>query len=287
MSDSYDWNTQTEQQMPGGATIRPYTCGMIGRQKVLFPQPVPPLDETKEPFVDFGGVIDLALAAWACNYGVCILGPPGVGKTTAARIIAARHGAPLQVIQGNRDLSPTDVFGCRPRLGAPDEMLVASPALVAALHGSALLIDELGKVEGERALALFASLGDSRRCTDSDMAGAGIEAASSFRLIATMNPSDPPLSSWLEERFLVKIEIGFPTAEQLAKVVAAHRHNGTLLEAFRSWGRGRQGISARRALAIVRFAEARQRMKGGGQPANVDARKLIEEAASLISPEGL
>jgi MoxR-like ATPase len=258
----------------------------VRKVTVLCPQPdVWP----EEPFVDVMNIVDRAEPALLSGLPILLTGSPGAGKTSVVRVLAERWGAPVFSCQGHGDLSPTDL-GCKIRLDVdPGGRLVASPLVCALLKGSVFLFDELTRAP-ERSLALLASVLDGRKSLDSDIAGIKIgRAHPRFRMFATANAADRELSSWIRTRLPVKIAVPLPNAAQLTVIVNAHFSGSAynaLLEAFRAWGRGRDGLAPRTAISMIRWADGKRRLMGGASLSPAGARRLIEEAAALIVEEG-
>ena len=136
--------------------------------------------------------LELVLSAIAAGRDIVLEGPPGTGKTTMLRAIADEWGIPLLFVEGNADLTPAKLVGHHnpARVLKEDytsENFVPGPLLTAMQSGGFLYLEEFNRAPDDTLNTLLAALAERRISVP--RVGV-VEAAPSFRLIASMNPYD-------------------------------------------------------------------------------------------------
>lgn len=169
--------------------------------------------------------LELVLAAVDAGRDLVLEGPPGTSKTTILRAITADWGIPLLFVEGNADLTPSKLVGHHnpARVLREDyrpENFVPGPLVEAMEKGGFLYIEEFNRAPEDTLNTLLTAMGD-RQLT---VARVGtIEAAQSFRVIASMNPIDDVgtarLSTSVLDR-LCRLSIGYQDAAAEAAIVS-------------------------------------------------------------------
>jgi len=142
-------------------------------------------------------------------------GVPGLAKTLAVKALAQVFQLKFQRVQCTPDLMPADVLGANVfNLSTSSFTLHRGP-----IFTDLLLVDEINRTPPRTQSALLEAMEEKQVTID----GTRYELSKSFAVFATQNPVEfegtYPLPEAQLDRFLVKIRIGYPDAEQEAQVL--------------------------------------------------------------------
>ena len=136
--------------------------------------------------------VELVVAAVGAGRHLLLEGPPGTGKTTLLRALAAALDIPLVTVEGNAELTPARLAGQFDPArvlseGYTGDAFVPGPLLQAMRDGALLYVEELNRVPEETVNLLIGVMSEG----ELHLPRVGrIAAEDQFRLVAAMNPYD-------------------------------------------------------------------------------------------------
>jgi len=250
-------------------------------------------------------VIELAITALLSKGHLLVEDVPGVGKTSLARALATSIGVDFRRIQFTSDLMPTDVTGG----SVYDTRSSEFEFRPGPVFTDVLLADEINRTTPKTQSALLEAMEERQVSIE----GVTHRIPEPFFVIATQNPEDfhgtYPLPESQLDRFMLCLEIGYPSAEverdlirsrrggdplsdihevvskaellQAQEAVNAVRVEGLLVDyvhdivlATRTSDLLSLGVSIRGALALERAARARAVVKGRDHVVPDDIKEL-------------
>lgn len=161
-------------------------------------------------------VVDSCLIAVFTGNHILVEGVPGVAKTLLVRTLARVLGTDFSRIQFTPDLMPSDITGTNVfNLQEGAFHLVKGPVFT-----SFLLADEINRAPAKTQSALLQAMQERQVTID----GITHQLPDSFTVFATQNPIEYegtyPLPEAQKDRFLLRVEMGYPT-EESEKTLAA------------------------------------------------------------------
>ena len=163
--------------------------------------------------------VELLVMALLADGHVLVEDVPGTGKTTLAKALAAAIGADFARIQFTPDLLPADVTGGAVFKAKTGEFEIRKGPVFTQV----LLADEINRASPRTQSALLEAM-EERQVS---LEGQRYKLPELFMVLATENPVEFhgvfPLPEAQMDRFLVRISVGYPTAETELEILRAHR----------------------------------------------------------------
>ncbi|OJV80980.1 MAG: ATPase [Cellulomonas sp. 73-92] len=174
------------------------------------------LDEVGTVVVGMRDPLRLALAALLAGGHVLFEDVPGLGKTLAARSLAAALGLDFRRVQCTPDLLPSDITGS----SVFDPGTASFEFRPGPVFTGLLLADEINRTAPKTQSALLEAMAERQVTVD----GSTHKLADPFFVVATSNPVEYegtyPLPEAQLDRFMVRLAIGYPTADAEVDVLA-------------------------------------------------------------------
>jgi MoxR-like ATPase len=164
-------------------------------------------------------VVRLAIAGLLAKGHLLIEDVPGIGKTTLARAIAKSIDCTFQRIQFTNDLLPSDIIGVTIYNQHTHEFeFKAGP-----VFANVILADEINRTTPKTQSCLLEAMNDLQISVD----GVSYRLPEPFLVLATQNPVEfhgtYPLPESQLDRFMLKIRMGYPPAEDEKNMVTGQQ----------------------------------------------------------------
>lgn len=161
-------------------------------------------------------MIDQLLVAVLANGHVLLEGVPGVAKTISAKLLAKTLSLDFSRIQFTPDLMPSDIIGT----SVFDLSKSTFEFKKGPIFSNFVLIDEINRAPAKTQAALFEVMEERQITAD----GTTYILDKPFLVIATQNPIEQEGTYRLPEaqldRFLFKINMGYPNLEEEIKILS-------------------------------------------------------------------
>lgn len=163
-------------------------------------------------------LIDQALLTLLCGGHALVEGVPGVAKTLTVKTLARFLGLDFRRVQGTPDMMPADILGTSVFSLKTNEFTFHRGPVFTQF----LLADEVNRMPPRTQAALLESM-EERQVT---MDGERHVLDEYFTVFATQNPLEfegtYPLPEAQLDRFLMKIQVGYPSMEEERSVLERH-----------------------------------------------------------------
>jgi MoxR-like ATPase len=162
--------------------------------------------------------IKLALVCLLADGHLLIEDLPGMGKTTLASALAKTLGLDYKRVQFTSDMLPADILG----VSIFDRNKQQFNFHKGPIFSQVLLADEINRASPKTQSALLEAMEEKQISLDSET----YLLPTPFFVIATQNPMDQagtfPLPESQLDRFMMRIELGFPNMDAELKMLKGH-----------------------------------------------------------------
>jgi len=166
-------------------------------------------------YVASPAALELLLASVVARGHVLFNDPPGLGKTTLAKLLAKSLGLAFRRVQFTPDMLPSDVIGVN--VWRPHEArfeFVRGPVFT-----NVLLADEINRAPPKTQAALLEAMEERQVTVD----GVTYKLDEPFIVLATQNPVEYrgvyPLPEAELDRFLMQLSVGYPGPREEAEIL--------------------------------------------------------------------
>jgi len=169
-------------------------------------------------------VKNLAITSLIAGGHMLLEGAPGTGKTLLALSLSRLIGCRFRRIQFTPDLMPSDLLGAN-IFNQKTQEFALRPGPV---FTDVLLADEINRTPPKTQSALLEAMQERSVTID----GTTHKLSGRFTVLATQNPIEQegtyPLPEAQLDRFLFKLDVGYPNVEQELKAVMTHSGTSTM-----------------------------------------------------------
>ena len=174
------------------------------------------VEEVETVFHGKREVVRLALAALLAGGHVLFEDVPGVGKTTLSHALAKALGLGFRRIQFTSDLLPSDVLG----VSVYDPRTTEFEVRPGPIFTNVVLADEINRAPPRTQSGLLEAMQEGRVTIDDRT----FDLPRPFLVMATQNPLEHhgtyPLPESQLDRFLMRITVGYPSAEAERRILS-------------------------------------------------------------------
>lgn len=208
-------------------------------------------DQIARVYLGEPGVIDQLLCCLLARGHALLEDVPGVGKTVLASALAKSIDCPFSRVQLTPDMLPADIIGVTIFDREGKELRFQKGPLFTSI----LLADEINRTTPRTQSALLEAMSDGSVSVD----GRTYPLPRPFMVVATQNPvgfeGTYPLPENQLDRFLMRITLGYPTADAEARLLDL-RPATTVLDTLNATLTGEVVVEMQASVDKVHLSEA-------------------------------
>ena len=164
--------------------------------------------------------VRLTILGLLCRGHILLEDIPGVGKTMMAKSLARAVGCTFNRIQFTPDMLPSDITGVSIFNPKTREFEFRPGPIMAQI----VLADEINRATPKTQSALLEAMEEGQMTVD----GVTYRLSNPFLIMATQNPIEYegtfPLPEAQLDRFLIRIQMGYPQPEDELKILASQQY---------------------------------------------------------------
>lgn len=178
------------------------------------------MDNLNKVLIGKESVVEMVAVALICQGHVLVEDVPGLGKTMLVKGLARSLGCKFSRIQFTPDLLPSDVVGVQVYNQKTMEFQYRPGPVTANI----VLADEINRTSPKTQSSLLEAMEERQLTVD----GETRPLPQPFMVLATQNPIEYegtfPLPEAQLDRFLLRLEIGYPSPETEVEIIRAQEH---------------------------------------------------------------
>ncbi len=182
-------------------------------------------ENVERVIVGKGEVVELTIVALLCEGHILLEDVPGLGKTVLAKSLAKSLGCSFRRIQCTPDLLPSDITGTY----VFNQKTANFEYRPGPVMSQVVLADEINRATPRTQSALLEAMQERQVTTEGDTR----PLPRPFLVMATQNPIELegtfPLPEAQLDRFLMKIQIGYPSLEDDRLILSRFRSEDPLV----------------------------------------------------------
>ena len=197
-------------------------------------------------------VVEMVVVALVCQGHVLVEDVPGLGKTMLVKGLARSLGSKFSRIQFTPDLLPSDVVGVQVYNQKTMEFQYRPGPVMANI----ILADEINRTSPKTQSSLLEAMEERQITVD----GETRPLPKPFMVLATQNPIEYegtfPLPEAQLDRFLLRIEIGYPTANAEVEIIRAQEFGQHPLDTLDQVLTTQELLTAQQEAAAVNLSDS-------------------------------
>lgn len=178
------------------------------------------LDNLNKVLIGKKPVVEMVAVALICQGHVLVEDVPGLGKTMLVKGLARSLGCKFSRIQFTPDLLPSDVVGVQ----VYNQKIMEFQYRPGPVMANIVLADEINRTSPKTQSSLLEAMEEHQLTVD----GETRPLPEPFMVLATQNPIEYegtfPLPEAQLDRFLLRLQIGYPSPENEVEIIRTQEH---------------------------------------------------------------